>query len=174
VLILLSAAIAGSSVLGCSGGQGSAGDKEITREIPLREIYCTSTQEGLKRLTRAFSLAEDGSKNYVEAYGRYLGEIHSQYRAGGPNIALVRGKDLNAAVRATWLALLGSRSLTRPVLPDDGSKNSQFWLVVHLGTGSSTPPAWLIKSVRQDGRAFRVIFTEPKRRNSTDDIEHYL
>jgi hypothetical protein len=162
------------AVFGCSADSrtGPASAKPTSRKIPLGEIYSTSDQEGLKKVSRAFFLAKDGSKTYVDPYGRRLDDIQHQFRAGGSNLALVRGKDLTAAIHASALALLGGRSFDSVVDPEERPISDQLWLLVYFGTAGSTPPAWLIESVDQDGRLIRVTFR--RSRALTKDLERYL
>ena len=140
--------------------------------IPLQSIYSTNGQEGLRSVTDSFILQKDGTKKYAEPYGHFLAEIHQDLRSGASNVFLVRGKDITAAVQATWLASVGGRSAEVPVSPEDGSERTPSWLVVYFGIQGSEPPGWLIKSVERRGETVKLNYM--KRLAETKDKHHYL
>lgn len=143
-------------------------------QIPLHAIYSTNGQDGLRPMNPGFLLEEDGTRKYVEPYGLFLDEMHSQFRAGGPNVLLVRGKDITAAVRATWLAHLGSRPFDRPVDPEDGTEGAPLWLGVYFGTTGSEPPAWLVEGARREESAIRLSYVKPQWPRRTKDLHQYF
>src|SRR5438093_829686 len=104
-------AAAGGCIAGCNpaartddgapANDGGVGGKEV-RKIPLAEIYSTNGQKGIKEASAGFRLGKEGTKNYIEPYGATLAEIEHQYQGGASNAFLVRGRDITAAVGATW------------------------------------------------------------------------
>jgi hypothetical protein len=131
--------------------------------VPLDKVHTTSGQKGVKRL----STAMDGAGKYVEPYGQALGEILRDLR-GGPQVVLVAGDDIAAAVKACK-GVLGARD---PKAEVTAERDNTVWAAVYFGTNGSSPPAWQVEAVTVKDKTIRVAYK--KQAAFTDDIHHYL
>jgi hypothetical protein len=142
---------------------GSLSADSLPKEtvIPLKSLYATSGQEGL----RPVKIQQE------EPYGYDLGQLHrDSHGMGASNTFLVKGKDIAAAVKATRLVFTGGRRAGVPVTGERDLHSKDCWLVAYLGTGPSTPPPWVIESVTRKGFTIRVTYSEPRRARSTRDV----
>jgi len=142
------------------------------RSLPLRSMYATNGQEELKAMNRSFVFEKDGSKTFVEPYGN---ELHQMFRYWGPgasNVCLVRGDEIVAAVNATRRVFTGGGPADVPSIPDGERKHDAIWLVAYFGASGSEPPAWVVRSVEQKERTFRVSYV--KRVALTKDLNEYF
>ncbi len=125
--------VLGVAVFAFAVAASSAEDK--VRTIPLDLVYSTSTQKGLRAMSRSFT-GKDGQKKFAEPYGYALEQIYLQTQGLGPsNVFLVRGQDIQQAVTATMLVLTGGRSADQPT----GEGPGKDWAVAYLGVSGSTP-----------------------------------
>jgi hypothetical protein len=130
---------------------GCTNEAEKFEQIELSQIYATNGQKGLKELPE--------NKDW-EA-------IRTKSTYGASNVFLLRGKDVDEAIKATRLIILaGGRgdSIEEEV-------QGQAWMVLSWGVGSSSPPKWTIHSVEKSEKSIRVHYREHKA--FTDDIHHY-
>jgi hypothetical protein len=124
-------------------------------EIPLKSIHSTSQQEGMQRANKECIVSGDRSGK-----GR---------PSGASNVFLVDAKSLDDAMKATALVLIGPRSPAQ-VRVQTGS----HWLVVYLGTTSSTPPRWIVDGVTIEGNRIRFTYHQSQARMHTGDMHPYL
>lgn len=146
-----------------AGGQKKAG----TRTIPLNEIYATTRQARV-------SLVRPGSR---EPYGEVLTRLFRQWGPpGASNVFLVRGKDFETAVKATYRVLWCALNADFPGHDCEGrppgAPLEPLWLVAYLGTAGSEPPGWLIHSAEQSGATIRLSYVTG--RPTTNDGHEYL
>jgi hypothetical protein len=93
-------------------------------------------------------------------------------------VFLVRGKDINEAVRAASSAMVGFSGGGYPVAPKEGewpppTESRQLWLVAYLGSGpSGTNAAAPIQSVEREGKAIRLAYRY--RGNEHKDMMPYI
>lgn len=143
-------------------------------EVPLEAIYSTSQQKGVNFANAAHSLQADGTKKYVQTYGKVLGEILLKHQSGASNIFLARGDSIAEAISAAREVLVGGSGASEPAQDAVGSKSDKYWLVVYFGAASSTPPVWIVDSAQRDGIRIRLTYAVPEIGAQADDREPYL
>ncbi len=136
------------------------------RAIPLESCYATpGVRGGCKLIT-------DGGR---EPHGFDLSELYRENLArggGAMNVALVRGGDIAAAVKATRRAFAADwqTDTTVPASPNDGKGGPPLWLVAYFGCGSSHPGYGWVQAVEVRGQVVRVAYApESKDRAATQD-----
>ncbi len=144
------------------------------REIPFNAIFSTFSQPGHRPMDRGFFPELDGKRLFGQSYGEDLQRICSDFRGNEPDIFLVRGNDLPAAVKAASLHFLGEAPPDEVIGPQDGKIHKNFWLVCYVGADGSQPPAWQMQSIRQRGNSITVRLARPPRFISTRDHHLYL
>jgi hypothetical protein len=125
-------------------------------------------------------MIKDGDRMvYLEPYGYSLDKIRRDFTSGLTNVFLVRGKDINEAVRAASSAMVGfSGGGGYPVAPKEGewppaTESRQLWLVAYLGAGhSGTNASVPIQSVEREGKTIRLAYCY--RSNQNKDMMPYI
>ncbi|MFO0808028.1 MAG: hypothetical protein U0746_05355 [Gemmataceae bacterium] len=105
-----------------------------------------------------------------------LGELYKEYRAEASNMALVRGRDIGEAVKATRRAFAASVRTDAQVLanPDNAKvESSSLWLVVYFGMGPSTPGFGRVQSTEVRSQTIRVAYSRARPGAATADIVFY-
>ena len=133
-----------------------AGDEKEGKKvasIPLKSIYSTGRQEGLKVMDQGQGDQEVRNE---------MRELHQQaIKMGASNIFLVRGDHIEDAVKATWEVFLRGHGVDEPVNWDWRRKSDKYWLVGYFGVSGSEGPAWLAKSVEATATEIKLTFTNP-------------
>lgn len=165
-LVLVAAGAAGVvSALGQPPPKADAPVEQV-RTIPIDSCYATNGVSGGKHIS-------DGSE---EPYALDLGELIRGNRSGASNVALVRGKDIAGAVRATRWTFATSYGADAPVRPDPGNTNEEplpFWLVAYFGAGPSHPGFGQVQSAEVRGHTVRVVFRRAQANKMTKDVCRY-
>lgn len=162
--------VAASILLGLAGCQGRPAGKvpepepEGAKIIPLKSIYSTNGQEGLK-------MVRGGD---TEGYHHHLNLLRRECRSGASNVFLVRGDDFATAVKSTWQVFRCGCSADVPKGPSDDQGQRSLWLVAFLGIDGSSPPAWLLKGAVQKGNVIRLSVAQPERLAVSADLYHYF
>jgi len=130
------------------GGAQVSKTKVQMEEIPLREIYTTSDQEGTKKVP---GQGGDVAAKHLQAI------LETQGLMGASNAFLARGKDIGTAVRATRAVFVFGHSADVPADRVDGPKEKQHWVVAYFGVGG-VGSRWVIRSVSRNGDRFRITF----------------
>src|SRR5262245_9778717 len=102
---------AAAAVLGCPAPT----PPEAVRTIPLEPCYATFGGSGCQFIFHG------GDKPYAFD----LGELFRNHQAGASNVALVRGKDITEAVKATRLTFTGALRADTPARPDSGETKAE-------------------------------------------------
>jgi hypothetical protein len=149
-------------IAGCPGNQQG---KDSERTIPLESTYATTGQKNVQTI-----------RSDLEAtYGKDLDKIYEKVSDTSlSHIFIVRGEDLNQAIKATRRAFTSSQRGDRVIESDDNSAAAQCWVVAYLGSGSSTPPAWEVRWVKVKGQIVQLAVSEPKRKIASADWHTYL
>lgn len=127
------------------------GDKKAKgKEIPLREIYYTLDQPGVKWL-----LFDENCPKEMNALNESVRQL------GASNLFLARGDNSTAAIKATWEVFCKGQSVAEPVPRLASSRSDQFWLTAFLGSTGSHG-AWLLKSAYIDGKTIRLNYSQEK------------
>src|SRR5262245_48083720 len=159
---MLALVVAGAAI----SSQPPAGTEEATKTIPLESCYATFGGSGCQFILRG------GDRPHAAD----LEELLRNNRAGASNLALVRGKDIAQAVRATrWTFSAGQRA-EAPALPNpdrDESEGLPLWLAVYFGTGSSEPGFGRVHAAEIRGKTVRVTYSRAKSHKVTADVVHF-
>jgi hypothetical protein len=136
----------------------------VVKQVPLKSVYSTSYQEGLKRVDQGV-----GDK----AFPNEMAELYQQaIQLGASNVFLARGEDVAAAVKATWEVFTGGIPADTPVSPDRPPKSGDMWLVAYLGVTGSDPTAFRVHSVEVSGTEIRLTYKHPG--SVTQDLHPYF
>jgi hypothetical protein len=143
----------------------------------LNAVFSTIPQKDLREISAGFFPKLDGSRIFQEPYGQDLEKICDRFEDGkAPDIFLVRGNDLTAAVNAASRRFIDGIPADAAIDPTDGMAHNLLWLVFDLGFAPSSPPAWQVQSIRFEKSEVSVRITEPRTNNlsQTCDIHRYL
>jgi hypothetical protein len=141
---------------------------EKVRMIPLESCYATRGVSGCPHLKRV-----------GEPYSFDLNELIRDNRAGASNVALVRGKDIAGAVKATrWIFAAGRRADT-PVAPKPDDTKAELlplWLVAYFGMGPSDPGFGRVQAAEVRGQTVRVAFARARSNGEVtmDEVRYYV
>lgn len=154
LVLLFAALVAGSTVLDPQSLPAQETEKIEVRKISLGSVVCTTGQQGLTKISNAFSMEPDGIK---ETAASILKDIYTQCNSGASNVILVRGHNLLQALGSTRQILCGSG--TAAEVGQHHSFNAEkVWLVVYLGINGSEPPRWLVDAVEVSGKVVRFTY----------------
>jgi hypothetical protein len=150
----------------CSGPapKGKPAPEPDEARLPLRSVYSTNGQKGLRAVT----------KRPGEAYAEDLTLIAREVRGGSPNVLLVRGDGIGEAVAATRRAFTGAVLADQPVRPEGESVPASLWMVAFLSVEGSEPAAWLVRSAERKGKVVRLSVERPKRGDASKDMHPYF
>jgi hypothetical protein len=144
------------------------GEKLEVKKIPLKEIYTTSGQEGLKWIWHRKDQPADRP-----VFAKQVDVLRGiSVSTGAPNCFLVRGNDIAEALDATLVAFQHGVNFSAPISRDDRSKSDQMWLVAYFGVAGSAPPAWTISEV--EVLPWRISVTYDTGPSETDDVREYI
>jgi hypothetical protein len=117
------------------------------REIPLKEIYTSSSQEGLSRLP--VIEAQSGYKD-LEVVQKSLNNCLLT------TLFVVQGDDVATAIRDARYRLTGIVGRESRADRKAREESTRSWLVLFLGIGPSAPNQWTIRSVEVFGERVQV------------------
>jgi hypothetical protein len=141
--------------------------EEPINNIPLESCYATAGVSGCR-------IIRDGGEN---PYSLDLGELFRGNKAGASNVALVRGKDVADAVKATRWTLTAGLRADAPIPPNPSDIKAAaglpIWLVAYLGAGSSNPGFGRVHAAEVRGRTVRVTYSRARSNTKTDDVVQY-
>jgi hypothetical protein len=138
---------------------------EKVRTIPLESCYATEGVSGCPHLKRV-----------GEPYSFDLNELIRNNRTGASNVALVGGKDIAGAVKATRWTFAASHRADVPVRPNSSDAKAEplpLWLVAYFGMGPSNPGFGRVQAAEVRGRTVRVVYSRAPSNTATDDDVHY-
>lgn len=141
----------------------------FAREIPPSEVFATVEREGFKHISSGKRIVEN--KIVEEDYASAMSAIN-KVDGKASNIFLVDAKNINDAVKATSLVIIGYLRADKPMRPKKG-EGSGKWLVVYLGRGHSSPLKWKAESVKVDEKTIRFTYREPEAGAQSGDIVKY-
>ena len=120
----------------------------------------------------AFTTFNDPSPaNPAEQNG--LNRVFRKSRSN-PDVFLVRGNDLAAAMDATARQLEKDMDAGFVIFPnDDGNIHQDTWVAFYAGTAGSYSPRWDLTSIRMEGRSIYVRYTEDLNGGCTKDLHRY-
>lgn len=128
---------------------------EESRTIPLESCDTTSSGGPCRWLRRTDT----------EPYGADLQQLDAKPPGGTPNVLLVRGKDIAAAVRAARLGFTGGRA-DAPIPPDPNvpeDRIAPLWLAAYLGIAGNTSIYWEVHKAEMRGITARLTYSKKRR-----------
>jgi len=164
-------ALLAAGALGVASAPGQPPPKsnppaEKVRMIPLESCYATEGVSGCPHVKRV-----------DEPYSFDLNELIRNNRTGASNVALVRGKDIAGAVKATRWTFAASHRADIPVPPNPGDTKADsmpLWLVAYFGMGPSNPGFGRVQAAEVRGQTVRVAYALARSAaGATQDEVHY-
>jgi hypothetical protein len=168
VLVFVAIGGLGMTIVGAARGRPAPAPAEKVRMIPLESCYATEGVSGCPHLKRV-----------GEPYAFDLNELIRDNRTGASNVALVRGKDIAAAVKAArWTFAAGMRA-DAPVPPNPSDTKAEplpLWLVAYFGMGPSNPGFGRVQPAEVRGQTVRVAYARARSAGgvTTDEVPYYL
>lgn len=136
------------------------------REIPLKDIFTSSDQGGLRQF--AFAKGEYGHTGLQ-------GVRDCVKRCQIETLLIARGDDPAAALWDAWNHLTWVTEKEPRAERKAREASKRYWAIVFLGIGPSTPNQWTLKSVYVFPSRIQVNCDTSERLNSaTTDICYYL
>jgi hypothetical protein len=152
---------------GIISSQPPAGkSEEPTKTIPLESCYATPEVSGCTHVKRGGG----------EAYSFDLEELIRGNNTGASNAALVHGKDIADAVKATRRVFASSAGAGSSVSPDSNDADTRalpLWMVAYFGMRPSRPGFGNVHAAEIRGRTVRVTFSRAHANKKSLDIRQY-